>query len=157
MQDSKSPSKEKEEQNHDMEDEKPGGGGSALNSAKEAFFGLMEPVDDSDPFVRGEKPKAGQGRPSDPEDTYASPGKDEKGQDEESSEGEEDKEEQRGAQHVNLEVAFAYRSLPVKGKKVYSKAKNAHLIVEFGTGLKGIFQGKIRRFSFRIREGRGEH
>ncbi|KAJ9098139.1 hypothetical protein QFC21_004468 [Naganishia friedmannii] len=41
--------------------------------------------------------------------------------------------------HVNLEVAFAYRALPIKDNKVYSKAKNMHLIIDFGLGMKGVF------------------
>ncbi|KAJ9118778.1 hypothetical protein QFC24_005977 [Naganishia onofrii] len=41
--------------------------------------------------------------------------------------------------HVNLEMAFAYRALPVKGNKVYSKAKNMHILIDFGLGMKGVF------------------
>lgn len=43
------------------------------------------------------------------------------------------------ATHVNLEVAFAYRALPIKGNKVYSKAKNMHILIDFGLGMKGVF------------------
>lgn len=43
------------------------------------------------------------------------------------------------AKHVNLEVAFAYRALPVKGNKVYAKAQNMHILIDFGLGMKGVF------------------
>lgn len=43
------------------------------------------------------------------------------------------------AKHVNLEVAFAYRALPIKGNKVYAKAQNMHILIDFGLGMKGVF------------------
>ncbi|KAJ9117451.1 hypothetical protein QFC22_004301 [Naganishia vaughanmartiniae] len=51
----------------------------------------------------------------------------------------EDTGEGENSTHVNLEVAFAYRALPVKGNKVYSKAKNMHILIDFGLGMKGVF------------------
>ncbi|KAI0703039.1 hypothetical protein BC835DRAFT_1079650 [Cytidiella melzeri] len=44
--------------------------------------------------------------------------------------------------HVNLEVSFAYRGLP-SGQSAASKAQNAHLLVEFFLGLKGLYGFKI--------------
>jgi Ca2+-dependent lipid-binding protein len=85
--------------------------------------------DTSDPFVRGDSPGPGQERPL--------PEIKEKDQQEQTEEL---------GKSVNLEVAFAYRSLPVHGKKVYSKAKNAHLEIDFGLGLPGIFGGVFRQY-----------
>jgi Ca2+-dependent lipid-binding protein len=54
----------------------------------------------------------------------------------------EDQKEETGtshAKHVNLEVAFAYRALPIKGNKVYAKAQNMHILIDFGLGMKGVF------------------
>lgn len=48
-------------------------------------------------------------------------------------------EKETASKHVNLEIAFAYRALPIKGNKIYSKAKNMHLLIDFGLGMKGVF------------------
>ncbi len=46
-------------------------------------------------------------------------------------------------QHVNLEMSFAYRGLP-SGQSAASKAHNAHLLVEFFLGLRGLYGFKVR-------------
>jgi Ca2+-dependent lipid-binding protein len=64
-----------------------------------------------------------------------------------------EKEKETASKYVNLEIAFAYRALPIKGNKIYSKAKNMHILIDFGLGMQGVF-GK----SFPIWvEIRGEH
>ncbi|KAI0089465.1 hypothetical protein BDY19DRAFT_942448 [Irpex rosettiformis] len=45
-------------------------------------------------------------------------------------------------QHVNLELSFAYRGLP-SGQSAASKAHNAHLLVEFFPGLRGLYGFRI--------------
>ena len=105
----------------DPKEQKSAGSGDGL------FAGFKQ--DTSDPFVRGKSPGPGQGKPP------AAKGE----------ESQQDQTEELG-KFVNLEVAFAYRSLPVHGKKVYSKAKNAHLIIQFGLGLPGVFGGAFRKF-----------
>ena len=47
-------------------------------------------------------------------------------------------------QHVNVEMSFAYRGLP-SGQSAMSKARNAHLLVEFFLGVSGLFGMKIRK------------
>ncbi|KZT54274.1 hypothetical protein CALCODRAFT_557073 [Calocera cornea HHB12733] len=49
---------------------------------------------------------------------------------------EQETEDERGT-HINLEFSFAYRAAP-SGSDVQSKAQNAHLLVEFFLGLKGL-------------------
>ncbi|KAH9937796.1 uncharacterized protein BXZ73DRAFT_89230 [Epithele typhae] len=44
--------------------------------------------------------------------------------------------------HVNLEVSFAYQSLP-SGQTAQSKAQNVHLFVEFFLGLKNIYGFRV--------------
>ena len=90
------------------------------------FSGLKK--DTSDPFVRGKSLGPGEGDSA-----------------EKSEEEDQQKQTEELGKFVNLEVAFAYRSLPVQGRKVYSKAKNAHLIIHFGLGLPGIFGGAFRK------------
>lgn len=85
--------------------------------------------DNSDPFVRG---KTSESKEQQSSQTAAD------------QDGPEESEEL--GKFVNLEVAFAYRSLPVHGKKVYSRAKNAHLIIRFGLGLPGILGGAFRKY-----------
>lgn len=46
-------------------------------------------------------------------------------------------------QHVDLEMSFAYRGLP-SGQSAASKAHNAHLLVEFFLGLRGLYGFKVR-------------
>ncbi|THH11592.1 hypothetical protein EW145_g532 [Phellinidium pouzarii] len=44
--------------------------------------------------------------------------------------------------HVNIEVSFAYRALP-SGTEAASKAHNAHLLIEFYLGMKGVYEFKL--------------
>jgi hypothetical protein len=99
-----------------------------------------QPRDPSDPFVRGKEPAPGQGKPP-PRESW--PQKDKKSDTDQDSGSDSDSGTTQG-KYVNLEIAFAYRALPVQGKKVYSKAKNAHMIIDFGLGLKGVFSGGLR-------------
>jgi Ca2+-dependent lipid-binding protein len=50
-----------------------------------------------------------------------------------------EKEKETASKYVNLEIAFAYRALPIKGNKIYSKAKNMHILIDFGLGMKNVF------------------
>ncbi|KAH8119808.1 hypothetical protein DFH11DRAFT_1837886 [Phellopilus nigrolimitatus] len=45
-------------------------------------------------------------------------------------------------EHVNVEVSFAYRALP-SGSKAYTKAHNAHILVEFFLGVAGVYEFKL--------------
>ncbi|KAH9941531.1 hypothetical protein B0H21DRAFT_752338 [Amylocystis lapponica] len=53
-----------------------------------------------------------------------------------------DSREALDADHVNLEVSFAYRGLP-SGQSAVSKARNIHLLVEFFPGMRGVFGFKF--------------
>ncbi|KAI5121834.1 hypothetical protein M0805_003268 [Coniferiporia weirii] len=44
--------------------------------------------------------------------------------------------------HVNVEVSFAYRALP-SGSEASSKAHNAHLLIDFFFGMKGVYNLKL--------------
>ncbi|KAA1474408.1 hypothetical protein DENSPDRAFT_905439 [Dentipellis sp. KUC8613] len=50
--------------------------------------------------------------------------------------------DQLGGDHVNLEVSFAYNALP-SGQSAESKAHNAHLLIDFFLGLKGVWGFKV--------------
>ena len=79
-------------------------------------------------------------RPLDDSETRDSPehAKDKNPVDEVLSDDQE-QEEETASKYVNLEVAFAYRALPIKGNKIYGKAKNMHILIDFGLGMKGVF------------------
>jgi hypothetical protein len=51
--------------------------------------------------------------------------------------------DQIDGKHINVEVSFAYKALP-SGRRAQDKVKNPHLLVEFFTGVKGIWAAPIR-------------
>jgi hypothetical protein len=128
--------------------------------------GLMAMLkkDTSDPFVRGESPgPLKTQRSSSGPKTNGYKGHDRMNDYAPTDEQDDDDEENEGSKgrgkFVNLEIAFAYRALPVQGKKVYSKAKNAHLIIDFGLGIPGVLGGAFRerQSRFRGRPAEGRH
>jgi hypothetical protein len=150
------------DQGNDQGNEQRAGVGDSRGKDDLDFFSLFS-VDTSDPFVRGrlagpltgpcqknaikpvktsnEKPKPNRNSNSNSQSKATS----------DSDEESEEDDKKRHGRHINLEIAFAYRSLPVTGKKVYSKAKNAHLIIDFGLGLPGVFSRALRECFLRDR------
>ena len=131
---------------------KDAGGDEDGEEVEGGLAGLMALLkkDTSDPFVRGDTPgPLKKQRSSSGPKTNGYKGHDRMNDyapsDEQDDDDEEENEGSKGrGKFVNLEIAFAYRALPVQGKKVYSKAKNAHMIIDFGLGIPGVLGGAFR-------------
>ncbi|KIJ54345.1 hypothetical protein M422DRAFT_73809 [Sphaerobolus stellatus SS14] len=62
--------------------------------------------------------------------------------DESMEELEQKEKDQLKGDHLNLEIDFAYRSAP-SGRSKQSKAQNAHLLVEFFLGMRGVWASRV--------------